>query len=203
MNDLRGLVLPSLAVTAGLVVAGRTLVARGGENPREDDIVRALQEEDTPGVVAVSRAISMASGVGVTVVSGAATCAAVYGLTQDARKAAAPGVALALETAIFVGSSTLIGRARPHVPRPDFTHATSSFPSGHTAANTALTHTIANLLPRGGWWELLRLELRVDVPALVGLSRLHRGQHHPTDVVAGWALGVWTAWAVKRTLLDT
>lgn len=199
---IRGAALPALAVTGALVAAGRTLVARGCAEPREDELIHRMREASTREIDEVSRVLSTATGIGITVANGALTCAVTYGRTRDLRKAAAPAVALATETAIFLASSALVGRDRPRVHRPDFTHATGSFPSGHTAANTALAHTIANLLPQGGWWELLKLELRVDVPAIVGLSRVHRGQHHPSDVVAGWALGAWTAWTVKRLLLD-
>jgi membrane-associated phospholipid phosphatase len=70
--------------------------------------------------------------------------------------AVAPAAVLALETACFVASAALVGRPRPEgVWRPEPPHATSSFPSGHTAAAFALHGTLADLLDRHGAHAML------------------------------------------------
>ena len=61
-----------------------------------------------------------------------------------------------------------------------------SFPSNH-AANAAATAVVAS-------WALPQLTaLFVITASLVGISRVYLGQHWPTDVLAGWALGALIA----------
>lgn len=91
---------------------------------------------------------------------------------------------------IFLAVTATIHRARPPVPRLDAAPPTSSFPSGHTAAAVALYGCIALLVV--GLWPGARSRVAATVlfglPVVVGLSRLYRGMHYPTDVVVG-ALG--------------
>jgi undecaprenyl-diphosphatase len=52
------------------------------------------------------------------------------------------------------------------------------------AATTCLYIAIAILVigTARGWWRWLFLIPAVAMPVLVGLSRLYRGEHHPTDL---------------------
>ena len=60
-----------------------------------------------------------------------------------------------------------------------------SFPSGHGATAVSLFGSAAmELKKRWAWW------LAVILPLLIGLSRLAVGVHYPTDVLAGWAIGL-------------
>ena len=112
-------------------------------------------------------------------------------------------VSLIGEVSIFLGTTLLVERHRPGVPRLDSAPPTSSFPSGHTAAAVTLYGGLALIAwaaARAGWLRLLATALAVLMPAAVGLSRLYRGMHNPTDVLAGALLGVcWLA--VARTLV--
>ena len=70
---------------------------------------------------------------------------------------------------------------------------TSSFPSGHTAASIALYIGVLFIIGRRMRPSVGRTLLQIvllAVPVAVGLSRLYRGMHHPTDVIAGVVLGV-------------
>ena len=104
---------------------------------------------------------------------------------------------------IFLAVTATIHRARPPVDRLDVSPPTSSFPSGHTAASIALYGCLALLIV--GLWPSTRSRVIAVVlfvlPVVVGLSRLYRGMHYPTDVVIG-ALGggLWLA-VVATTLL--
>ena len=49
-----------------------------------------------------------------------------------------PGLAIGLQAAIFLTSSLVVGRERPDVDHLDDAPPTSSYPSGHTGASTAL-----------------------------------------------------------------
>ncbi|TQS46391.1 phosphatase PAP2 family protein [Cryptosporangium phraense] len=90
----------------------------------------------------------------------------------------------------FVLVTALVDRPRPPVPHLDNAPPTSSFPSGHTAATVCCYGALAILLGgrRKGWY----LAGVGVLAAVVGLCRVYRGMHHPTDVLAGAAYGaVW------------
>jgi membrane-associated phospholipid phosphatase len=106
-------------------------------------------------------------------------------------------VAVIGEVTIFVSTTLLVDRARPPVKHLDSAPPTSSFPSGHTAASVALYGGLAVLAWRVGaaaWLRALAGAAAVLVPVLVALSRMYRGMHYPTDVLAGALLaGTWLA----------
>ncbi|WP_407541078.1 phosphatase PAP2 family protein [Deinococcus radiomollis] len=90
------------------------------------------------------------------------------------------------------------GRARPQVIPWLWQEGDSSFPSGHSSMAAALAVTVVALLWRTPWrWPVLVLGVIYTV--IMGLSRVYLGVHYPTDVLAGWALGV--AWAVGVAVL--
>lgn len=101
--------------------------------------------------------------------------------------------ALLAEVSVFVVTTILIPRDRPDVEQLDVSPPTSSFPSGHTAASTALALTLALLV---GWntrstvLRWLAWGLAVFVGPVVAFSRVYRGMHHPTDVMVGLVIGV-------------
>lgn len=106
-------------------------------------------------------------------------------------------VAVIGEVTIFVSTTLLVDRARPPVKHLDSAPPTSSFPSGHTAASVALYGGLAVIAWRVGtaaWLRALATAAAVLVPVLVALSRMYRGMHYPTDVIAGALLAVtWLA----------
>jgi membrane-associated phospholipid phosphatase len=89
-------------------------------------------------------------------------------------------------------AKSLVGRARPVVQDP-ISHAPGySFPSGH-AFNIAVVATVMVFL----LWPLLSrtgrrvaVSIAVVVVLVVGLDRLMVGAHFPSDVLAGYVLGV-------------
>ena len=113
------------------------------------------------------------------------------------------GAAITLPVAI-VGAGLLIEgvklsfhRARPTAFTP-LLHATGySFPSGHSVGSVV----VYGLLGYFAMHYFRRRSARFAVGAvtvafvlLVGVSRVYVGVHYPTDVLAGWSLGVpWLA----------
>jgi membrane-associated phospholipid phosphatase len=86
----------------------------------------------------------------------------------------------------------LVGRARPIVDDPISHSPGYSFPSGH-AFNVAVVSTVVVFL----LWPLLSsvghrvsVALAVVFSLVVGLDRLFLGVHFPSDVFAGYVLGV-------------
>lgn len=86
-------------------------------------------------------------------------------------------------------------------PRPDVvdhlvqTH-TASFPSGHATMSAVVYLTLAALIVRlvdGVAVRAYVLAVAILLTFAVGMSRIYLGVHWPSDVLAGWALGI--AWA--------
>jgi undecaprenyl-diphosphatase len=89
-------------------------------------------------------------------------------------------------------AKVLVGRARPIVDDPISHSPGYSFPSGH-AFNVAVVGTVVVFL----LWPLLstvghRVSVAVAVvfALAVGLDRIFLGVHFPSDVLAGWILGI-------------
>ncbi|TGD89252.1 phosphatase PAP2 family protein [Mycolicibacterium sp. CH28] len=106
-----------------------------------------------------------------------------------------------LQTALFLvvsvelsGLVTLAAKAVADRPRPDtaLAHAAStSFPSGHALGVMVGVLALLTVL-----WPYLAAGLRLPVTVLsialivlVGVARVVLNVHHPSDVLAGWALG--------------
>ncbi|MFF2200026.1 diacylglycerol kinase family protein [Streptomyces sp. NPDC058145] len=119
------------------------------------------------------------------------------------RQATFLALAVSLQSAVFLVITFAVDRHRPEVHRLDGSLPTSSYTSGHTGAATALYGGLAVLaLSRlRGPWRTAVACLLCAVPLLVGLARLYRGMHHPTDVAGGLVNGSMSLLIVGRALL--
>jgi undecaprenyl-diphosphatase len=108
------------------------------------------------------------------------------------------------EKATYLATSLLVGRDRPPVPQIGHVYATGSFPSGHVGSAISLYGAVVLLLVWTGTVRapVLKALLGVAVALLataVAYARMYRGDHYPTDVVAGAIVGLtWLllAWRV-------
>ena len=92
-------------------------------------------------------------------------------------------------------------RPRPTVVPPLMLETTASFPSGHAMMSAVIYLTlgtlVAQLCPR--WRERVYvMTVAGGLTVLIGLTRLYLGVHYPTDVLAGWSVGL--AWALASGL---
>jgi len=115
--------------------------------------------------------------------------------------------AVSAQALIFLFTTLAIDRQRPAVHRLDNSPPTSSFPSGHTSAATALYCGLALILAsqvRRTWAKALCWSL-VAFPLYVAISRLYRGMHHPSDVTASFlnaAACITITWLGLRKLFE-
>jgi undecaprenyl-diphosphatase len=116
-------------------------------------------------------------------------------------EAAFLAIGLSIEFTVFLATTTLVDRPRPAVVPLDPLPVTSSFPSGHVAAAIVLYIGLAMLVSSHTHRMAVRIPVWIVVailPIWVGLSRVYRGMHHPSDAIASIVLGVG---ALSFTLL--
>jgi membrane-associated phospholipid phosphatase len=163
-------------------------------------IYAAIADTPTPAIDRVMRRLSRAADYSRLSLASAAVMALTGG--RRGRRAAVLGLASVAVTATVANliAKPLGRRRRPdriaedvplgrHVRMP----ASSSFPSGHSAAAFAFATGVAHA----------SLVLSVPLYALatlVAYSRIHTGVHYPGDVVAGSLLGAALAEATTHAL---
>jgi membrane-associated phospholipid phosphatase len=119
----------------------------------------------------------------------------IWFLTKQWWVAVVPAIAIAVQATVFVLATAVTGRDRPEVEHLDPAPPTSSYPSGHVGASTALYFTLAAMCQRIAN-PVLRWVLTVAclvIPFLVAYARLYRGMHHLSDVLVGFLNGLTCA----------
>ena len=123
---------PAVGLWAVVVGTGGLLVGPLGDPPGEDAVVRELAESRTP---VLDTATSLWSNVGATEFIVAA-CLVAIGLlwwrTGQWWLAVVPGIAVAVQAAVFVTAAAVVDRVRPEAEQLDTAPPTSSFPSART-----------------------------------------------------------------------
>ncbi|WP_055602702.1 diacylglycerol kinase family protein [Streptomyces aureus] len=173
--------------------------------PVEDRVNRAVAAGRGPVADAVSGALSVLAGTESIIAVTLLCVAALLLLPGSPRwsEAVFLGASVAVQSAVFLVVTVCVQRPRPAVPHLDAAPPTSSFPSGHVGASVALFGGLALLaLTRlKGPRRYVAVVALLLVPQLVGLSRLYRGMHHPTDVVGGLVNGALTLLVVGSVFL--
>jgi membrane-associated phospholipid phosphatase len=206
-QSLQRVVLPIavlLAVIVGLGLLVTKVLAKDWPFTVEDGINREFAGDRTESWSAVSLFFSTLAStpiiIGVTVL-----VAVVLRLTLKRwREPLFLAVAVTCQAVVFFFATLVIDRSRPDVAKMDESPPTSSFPSGHTSAAVALYAGLAlllALLARRTWLKVLCWALLL-VPLAVAVSRLYRGMHHPSDVVASFVNGGICVYVVSRAVLD-
>ncbi|MFW7414497.1 phosphatase PAP2 family protein [Demequina sp. SO4-18] len=185
--------LPTAALWVAVVGAGFLIVDLLALD--ESAVNEAFVELRTDTLDPVSAAVSRVGDTEVLIATCLVVAALIWWKTRQWWFAMVPVLALGIQAAVFLTSSMVVGRSRPDVEHLNYAPPTSSFPSGHTGATTAVYVALALLATR-----IRSTALRVTVqvlclilPIAMAVSRVYRGLHHPTDVIAGLVVGTTCA----------
>lgn len=138
-------------------------------------------------------------------ITGALLLAVVVGVTSSASRGAVFGAAPALAAVSAAMLKTAFDRPRPGAPfRDDSSLMTGglSFPSGHASVSAALGSVVVlAVLPLLGTGNPPRVRFAAGIALIagcawavaVGVSRSAIGVHWPSDVLAGWCVGIVSA----------
>jgi len=186
------LLAPAVALFLVILGIGLFIVGPLGSLQSESAVNRALQDTRTTTWDAVTAVWSHIGNTEIVIGVCVVMVGVVWALTRSFWVAVIPAIAITLQASVFVAATTLTGRPRPDVPHLDPAPPTSSYPSGHVGASTALYLTLALLCQRIPHRALRRVLTTVCllIPLLVLYARLYRGMHHLTDVLVGMANGI-------------
>lgn len=186
--------LPGLAIYALVVGLGLLLTqVLASTAETEDALNRELVGVRSDGLTAVTGFFGLLSNTPAIIATMAVTAIVLRLAFHRWREAIMVITAVTLQVVIFLLTAMVIDRKRPDVPKLDEAPPTSSFPSGHTGAATALYLGIALIII----WHLRHaaavaalVTVLVMIPLAVAVSRLYRGMHHPSDVAVGFVNGL-------------
>jgi membrane-associated phospholipid phosphatase len=183
---------PAVLVFGVIVGLGFLLTGPLDNLPDEVAVNDWFVERRTPLLNDVTAVISQIGNTPIVIALAFAVMITLLIRTRQWWFALIPGLAIALQAAVFLTSSLVVGRERPDVDHLDDAPPTSSYPSGHTGASTALYVTLALVAQR-----ISNRPLRVVVtvlllaaPVTMGTARLYRGMHSLSDVLVGLANGI-------------
>ncbi|MFF2223592.1 bifunctional phosphatase PAP2/diacylglycerol kinase family protein [Streptomyces globisporus] len=170
---------------------------RGWLQGRDLAVFRSVADRHWPGADPLLPRLSRSANHGLLWFGTAAGIAAL-GSSARSRRAALRGVAsLAVASAAIntVGKGAVrrdrpILDAVPVIRQLKRQPVTTSFPSGHAASAAAFATGVA--LESKGWGAVV-----APVAAAVAASRVYTGVHYPSDVLAGAALGIGAAFALR------
>lgn len=203
-----GRVVLALAVLYGVLVGIGLLLTRviagSGLIAAEDELNKSLADGRTSTMNDITYVLSGLGNTGAII--GAMTVVAI-GLRLATKRWLLPVflvLAVSAQALVFLLVTLTIRRDRPHVKRLDDSPPTSSFPSGHTGAATALFAASALLIAwyvRRRWVKILTITVLLAVPLLVAYGRMYRGMHHPSDIVGSYINGISCITIAARNVL--
>lgn len=194
------ILLMTLGLLVFLVITG--VVVSGSTRHFDEMIVTAFRESGNVSrpkgpyaLVGIMRDITSLGGA--TFVTLTTLIVAVYLLLQKKRRSLMLVLLATLGGGLLESVlKTLIARQRPgplFQLMPEYSH---SFPSGHSMMSAVVYLSLAVLLARIQKRRAIRIYVIIValfLTFIIGVSRIYLGVHYPTDVLAGWSLGL--AWA--------
>lgn len=212
-QDFIVLLLAFVSVTAAWLFIELADEVREGETEAFDRaVLRAFRNpadlNDPLGPRRVEEAVRDITALGSMTVLGI-FATAVFGFLLFTRRFSA-----LLLLAVALGGGLLLNKLLKSFferPRPEYVTQlhyvdSHSFPSGHSLLAAVVYLTLGALVARlvaSRRQKVYILAVAVVLTVLVGTSRVYLGVHYPTDVLAGWSVGMLWAilcWLVARYL---
>ena len=134
-----------------------------GDLPSEDDLSKSVADGRTELWNSITMVWSRIGNTEIIIGVCVIVVALVWWRTKQWWYAVVPALAIAAQASVFVAATTITGRDRPTVEHLDPAPPTSSYPSGHMGAATALYLTFAMMAQR--------IETAVAAPARHGRLR--------------------------------
>jgi undecaprenyl-diphosphatase len=190
-------------VAAGLGFVALAVLARDQPYfPVDLTITRTVQEAQAPWFELVLRPFNLLGFPPmVDVIYGAVTLIILLrGLRWAAASCAFAGLGTA---ALNFGAKALVDRPRPPVGLVHVEHhiANSTFPAGHVLNFTAFAGFLLYLVyvrQAPSWHRTTMITVLLIMIALMGVARVHAGEHWPSDVLAAYLLGgIWLAATIR------
>jgi len=202
-------------MTVGLVVCAASFAfvkvadeVREGETQRVDErVLRSLRTQADPAVpigpswlLPAAQNLTALGSVPVLVL----VVLAVAGFLGLARLWRHLALVLGASTGgvlLLVALKRIFDRPRPTVVPPLALETSASFPSGHAMMSAVIYLTLGTLLAQlcARWRERVYVvTVAAALAVVIGVTRLYLGVHYPSDVLAGWSVGL--AWALVSGL---
>lgn len=203
---LTPLVIALLALVAGGAAVTELAddVLAGEYHGIDERILLALRTEADPqdplGPVWFEEAVRDVTALGGIPIVAFAVLAAMGALLlqRKPRAAAYIAVTVASGVALTFWLKHGVNRPRPDLVAHEARVLTKSFPSGHAATSTLAYLTLGGTIAT----RMAQIRLKVYAIALsfvlaiaIGMSRVYLGVHWPSDVLAGWIIGLSWAFA--------
>ncbi|MFG2972771.1 phosphatase PAP2 family protein [Streptomyces sp. NPDC048331] len=194
------------AVLTALVVAGWRPLLAYDERVARDLHAHAVTH---PSVTQFMRVLSDWVWDPWTIRALAAVACVLLWWRGDRRRALVVALVTLAASAVQQGLKVLVGRDRPVWSDPVDSAQYAAYPSGHAMTATVVCGLLLWLLPRP--LPGVRVVAAWTVAAVsvlgVGFTRVYLGVHWPSDVLAGWLLGVAlvalvTSWPVRERGCD-
>ena len=193
LRDIALRVLAPAVVLFGLIVGiGFLIVGPLKDLPWENDLSKSVAAGRTATMNSITAVWSHIGNTEIVIGVCVVVVALVWWRTKQWWYAVIPAIAIAAQASVFVAATTLTDRKRPTVEHLDPAPPTSSYPSGHMGAATALYLTFALMAQRieTVWLRRVVTVVCAIVPLLVGYARLYRGMHHLVDILVGMVNGI-------------
>lgn len=201
-----GLLIPG-AVLTGLIMCGIGYLlthplTQAGFTNWEGGLDRWFVGHRSPAWNTVTNAASLAGDTPAAIAMSVLAFVVLRLVLHRWREPVLLAVSMVGEVAIFSATAAVVGRHRPTVKHLDGSPPTSSFPSGHTAASTTLYGLLVIVVFTYSTrllWRTLAVAAATVIVVSIGISRLYRGMHYPSDVAGGIVLGL--LWITVTTLV--
>ncbi|MEY2571206.1 MAG: undecaprenyl-diphosphatase [Acidimicrobiaceae bacterium] len=191
-----GLVTLALAIV-GLLGVGEDVTQHNGLSTTDASHLQRIIDLRSPWLVHAAEAVTNLGSAALLSVLALLVAGVLWWRGSRLVIALAPGLALAIAGTLASVGKGVIGRVRPDASLRLVPESAPSFPSGHatdsTAFYVALALTIAVFVLRRPIAKVLTILGASAAAFAIGVSRLVLGVHWPTDVLAGWLLGLSVA----------